>query len=272
MTHQNDITGLSHQGMSRRGLLKGAAGLPLVTSLASILASPALAKLSAATATEISIETSELQLPVKASLFAPDVTPAPAVILIHEWWGLNDQIKSVGAELAKLGYLALCIDMYGGDVATTPERAMDLVGGVNEDAGVDTVKSWVNWLGANSLCTGKVASMGWCFGGGWSLETAIEAEVDASIIYYGRVTAPAERLAAISGPVLGHFASQDQFINGPMVEGFEANMATASKELTAHIYDADHGFANPTTARYDEEDAALAWERSMAFLAKNIGP
>ena len=252
--------------------MKGAAGLPLAASLASILASPALAKLNAAMATDISIDTRELRLPVKASLFTPEFTPAPAVILIHEWWGLNDQIKSVGAELAKLGYLALCIDMYGGEVATTRERAMELVGGVNEDAGVDIVKSWASWLDANSLCTGKVASMGWCFGGGWSLETAIEADVDASIIYYGRVTAPVERLEAIRGPVLGHFASQDHFINGPMVDGFKANMAIAGKDLSAHAYEADHGFANPTTARYDEEDAALAWERSVAFLAKNIGP
>jgi carboxymethylenebutenolidase len=253
-------------GISRRSLLAGAAGLPL----AAILASPALAELSAATATEVTITTKSGGHSVSASLFTPDATPAGAVILIHEWWGLNDQIKSVGAELAKLGYLALAIDLYGGEVATSADEAMQLIGSVNDEVGVDTVQSWANWLREHSAGSGKVAVMGWCFGGGWSLETAIEAGVDASIIYYGQVTAPAERLASITGPVLGHFATQDQFINKPMVDGFEANMAAAGKDLTVYRYDADHAFANPTSARYDDEDAALSWARTTEFLASNL--
>jgi carboxymethylenebutenolidase len=269
MTQQTDIT-----GVSRRGLLKGAASLPLAAAglpLASVLANPALAQMVAAAATEVSLQTQEWDLPVRASLSLPEVTPAPAVVLIHEWWGLNDQIKAVAAELAKLGYIALAIDLYGGEVATSVEMATRLVGEVSEEAGVDTLKSWVNWLRGNPACSGKVAAVGWCFGGGWSLETAIEAPMDASIIYYGRVTAPVERLSKITGPVLGHFATKDQYINGPMVEGFEANMKAADKPLTVHKYDADHGFANPTSARYDDEDAALSWQRTIEFLASNLG-
>jgi carboxymethylenebutenolidase len=269
MTQQTDL-----KGVSRRGLLKGAASLPLAAAslpLASVLASPALAQMAAAAATEVSIKTQEWDVPVRASLSLPEVTPAPAVVLIHEWWGLNDQIKAVGAELAKLGYIALSIDLYGGQVATDAEMATRLVGEVSEDAGVDTVKSWVNWLRGNPACSGKVAAMGWCFGGGWSLETAIEAPVDASIIYYGRVTAPVARLSKITGPVLGHFATRDQFINGPMVDGFTANMKAAGKPLTVHLYEADHAFANPTSARYDNEDAALSWQRTVDFLAANLG-
>jgi len=262
MGHQTDL-----KGLSRRGLLKGAASLPL----ASVLANPALAHVAASAATDISIQTQAQDLPVRASLSLPDVTPAPAVILIHEWWGLNDQIKAVGAELAKLGYVALSIDLYGGEVATDPQTATKLMGAVTEDAGVDTVKSWINWLRQNPACNGKVAAMGWCFGGGWSLETAIEAPVDASIIYYGRVTAPVERLSKITGPVLGHFATKDQFINIPMVDGFKASMEAAGKPLTVHMYDADHAFANPTSARYDDEDAALSWQRTVDFLAEHLG-
>jgi len=265
MTQQSTVN--EKAGISRRSLLAGAAGLPLAT----ILASPALAELSAATATEVTITTNSGGHTISASLFTPDGTPAGAVILIHEWWGLNDQIKSVGAELAKLGYLALAIDLYGGKVATNADEAMQYVGAVDEAVGVDTVQSWAKWLRNHPAGSGKVAAMGWCFGGGWSLEAAIEAGVDASIIYYGRVTAPPERLASISGPVLGHFATQDQFINKPMVDGFEANMAAAGKELTLHLYDADHAFANPTSARYDDADAALSWQRTTAFLAEHIG-
>ncbi len=264
MTQQSKIN--DQVGVSRRSLLAGAAGLPLAT----ILASPALAELSASTATEVSIKTDTGGHTVTASLFTPDTAPAGAVILIHEWWGLNDQIKSVGAELAKLGYLALAIDMYGGKVATNADEAMQYVGAVDEAVGVDTVQSWANWLRGHKVGNGKVAAMGWCFGGGWSLEAAIEANVDAAIIYYGRVTAPVDRLALIKGPVLGHFATLDQFINKPMVDGFEANMASAGKELTVHLYDADHAFANPTSARFDDADAALSWQRSMDFLSQNL--
>lgn len=161
--------------------------------------------------------------------------------------------------------------MYGGQVATDRDTAMSLMTAVDENAGVDTVRSWVNWLKQHPACSGKVASMGWCFGGGWSLETAIESSVDASIIYYGRVNAPLERIQKAEAPVLGHFATLDAFINEPMVKGFEDNMAKAGKDLTVHWYEADHAFANPTSARYDDEDAALSWERSMAFLNQHLG-
>lgn len=254
-------------GTTRRQLLGAAAAAPLAT----LLASPTLTAVAAASATDVSIKTEGMDLAVSASLALPDVTPAPAVILIHEFWALNDQIKAVGAQLAKAGYIALSIDMYGGQVATDRDTAMSLMTAVDENAGVDTVRSWVNWLKQHPACSGKVASMGWCFGGGWSLETAIESSVDASIIYYGRVNAPLERIQKVEAPVLGHFATLDAFINEPMVKGFEDNMAKAGKDLTVHWYEADHAFANPTSARYDDEDAALSWERSMAFLNQHLG-
>ena len=114
--------------------------------------------------------------------------------------------------------------------------------------------------------TGKVATIGWCFGGGWSLNASIATPVDATIIYYGQVDQPASRLARLQGPVLGHFATRDQRINRPMVEGFEKAMAEAGKPLTVYWYEADHAFANPTGARYDAEDAKLAWDRTLAFF------
>ena len=99
-------------------------------------------------------------------------------------------------------------------------------------------------------------------------ETGIEAGTDATVVYYGKVDQSVERLKKLKGPVLGHFASRDTFINPAMVDGFEANMKIAGKEATVYRYDADHAFANPTSARYDEADAKLAWERTTAFFGK----
>lgn len=258
--------GSEQKVVTRRDLMKGAALAPL----ASVLANPVLAKAVAGGLREVSIKTQGDGRVVNASMAVPDVTPAPAVILIHEWWGLNDQIKSVAAEVAKQGYLALAVDLYGGNAATTPEGARTLMSGVDPEVARDTVRSWAAWLKAHRKSTGKVASMGWCFGGGWSLETAIEAGTDAAIIYYGRVDQPLDRLSRIKGPVLGHFATHDGYINKPMVDGFVSGMAAAGKAWEVHWYEADHAFANPTSARYDQGDAALSWQRSLEFLKKNL--
>ena len=181
-----------------------------------------------------------------ASLALPADTPAPAVLLIHEWWGLNDQIKAVAGELARQGYMALAVDLYDGNVATASEEAERLRKAVDAAVATDTLVSWVEWLRKHPKGTGKVATIGWCFGGGWSLNASIATPVDATIIYYGQVDQPASRLARLQGPVLGHFATRDQRINRPMVEGFEKAMAEAGKPLTVYWYEADHAFANPT--------------------------
>ncbi|MFN3232294.1 MAG: dienelactone hydrolase family protein [Alphaproteobacteria bacterium] len=258
--------GETNFSISRRSVLKGVGAVPLAT----VLATPALTKASAAATTDVSLETADGRT-VSASLALPDVTPAPAVILIHEWWGLNDQIKTMAVELAKEGFVALAVDMYGVPATDDPAKARELVGAVVHEEGIDTINSWAGWLRGDDLTNGKVAAMGWCFGGGWALEAAIHSEVDSAIIYYGRVDQPVEKLSEIDGPVLGHFATEDAFIDKPMVEGFEAGMAEAGKELTVHWYEADHAFANPTSARYDDQDAALAWARTLAFLKETIG-
>ncbi|MBT3171734.1 MAG: dienelactone hydrolase family protein, partial [Rhodospirillaceae bacterium] len=110
----------------------------------------------------------------------------------------------------------------------------------------------------------------WCFGGGWSLNAALAEPVDATIVYYGSVKKSAGDLQALNGPVLGHFAERDRWINHAMVSGFEAEMAKAGRAYTSHWYEADHAFANPTSARYDEGDAALAWQRSLDFLRQHL--
>lgn len=95
--------------------------------------------------------------------------------------------------------------------------------------------------------------------------------VDAAVIYYGRVNKTAADLANLKGPVLGHFATQDKWINKDMVGGFEVEMGKAGKAFTNHWYEANHAFANPSNGRYDKEDAQVSWKRTLAFFAKHLG-
>lgn len=252
--------------VARRSVLTGLAGLPL----AAVLADPRLAAAAAAGLEEVTLTTLSGK-EVKASLAVPAELPAPAVLLIHEWWGLNDQIKAVAAELANQGFLALAVDLYGGEVATDPTDAQNHMNAVDPEQATETLAGWIGWLKADSRGTGKVATVGWCFGGGWSLNASIAAPVDATVIYYGRVERSPEDLAKLEGPVLGHFAERDEWINREMVAGFEKNMGLAGKTLEVHWYDADHAFANPTGDNYRKPEAELAWSRTLAFLRQNLG-
>ena len=251
----------------RRRFLKGLAALPLAT----VLAYPELARAAAGRLESVAVPTPAGGTALGA-LAVPARTPAPAVLLIPEWWGLNDQIKAVAQELAGEGYLALAADIHDGRVATTSADAMALVGAFDAEAGLDKLTALADWLKRHESGTGKVGTIGWCFGGGWSLNVSLATPVEATVVYYGNVAKSAEQLASLASPVLGHFATRDARINAEMVSGFEAAMAAVGKtEFAVHWYDADHAFANPTGARYDAEDAALAWSRTLAFFAQHLG-
>ena len=251
----------------RRAFLAGLVSLPL----ASVLAIPELAHAQASTLSSLVIPTSSGGS-ANGVIAMPTTVPAPAVILIHEWWGLNDQIKAVAAEFAKQGYIAFAIDMYGGTVATTPKEAKAAMGALDRTQATEQLAAAIDYLRNSADSNGKVGTVGWCFGGGWSLNASIAAPVDATVIYYGRVSRSAKDLESLSGPVLGHFGTLDKNINSDMVGGFETSMQTAGKadSLTVNWYEAGHAFANPTGSRYDEEDAALAWRRTQEFFMQHL--
>ena len=249
----------------RRRFVQGLASLPL----AAVLADPALVQAAAhkTIATTISAGAGG----ATGFLAVPEKTPAPAVLLIHEWWGLNDQIKAVANDLAQAGFLAFAIDMFNGSVATTREQAMAQIRALGNAAGTKAVAGAVEWLRSHEKGNGKVGTVGWCFGGGWSLNASLATPVDATVIYYGSVTKNANQLKPLRGPVLGHFGTLDKRINAEMVGGFEGAMREAGKsDLTVHWYTADHAFANPSGARYDQDDAELAWTRTLAFLHQHL--
>ena len=248
---------------TRRDLLKGGATLPL----AAVLASPGLARAAAESTQEVRLTLAD-GTQVGGALALPEGRGRAGILLIHEWWGLNDQIRAVAVELAGLGFVALAADLYGGESATTRDAARSLMQAVDGDLATRTLVAWVDWLRGHDASSGKVATIGWCFGGGWSLDASIAAPVDATVVYYGNVKKSAREVATLHGPVLGHYATEDQWIDANMVAGFEASMQEAGKTVTSHWYEAKHGFANPTTARYDEADADLAWKRTIAFLGR----
>lgn len=265
----NANAALAKEPVGRRRVLTGIAGGLAGLPLAAVLADPRLARAAAAGLEDVTL-TTQGGRSVAAALALPATTPAPTVMLIHEWWGLNDQIKSVAAALAEQGYAALAIDLYDGQVTDQPNDARALMQAVNGEAATDTVASWAAWLTGHEASNGKLGTVGWCFGGGWSLNASIAHPADATVIYYGRVIQSVENLGKLKGPVMGHFATRDGWITKDMVETFEANMAAADKPVTSHWYEADHAFANPTQARYDEPNAKLAWDRTLAFYAENL--
>lgn len=246
---------------SRRQVVVGLAGL----SLATLLADPEKVAKAAAGLQTVSINTPSGRS-VSGALAVPEVKPAGAVMMVHEWWGLNDQIKSVASEVAKQGYLALAVDLYNGQVATRPEDAEKYMKGVVPAEARETMSAWVDWLKKHPDGNGKIVSLGWCFGGGMALQAALDRPLDAAVVYYGNVARSADELKKLKGPVLGHFASKDQWITPAMVEGFDAAMAEAQQTRELYQYDADHAFANPTGDHYDAEDARLAWDRTVDFL------
>ena len=173
-------------------------------------------------------------------------------------------------EVSSKGFHALAIDLFQGSVATDRDGAMQQIQSLKEEEAHQTITHWVNWAKQNG--SGKVATMGWCFGGGWSLQASIQNELDAAVIYYGNVGITADEASSIQCPLLGHFGTLDTSINEEMVGQFQKSLRDAGKGdlLTTHWYTANHAFANPTGGRYDEDDANLAWSRTHTFLASYL--
>lgn len=251
---------------SRRALLAGLAGLPL----AALLADPALAQQVAAQTETVTIKTVGGRS-VAAALARPEQGPAPAVMLVHEWWGLNDQIKTMAVEFARNGFLALAVDLFQGRVTADPAEARALTQKVQPAEAGDTLVSWAQWLRNHPDGTRRFGVVGWCFGGGWALNAATMAGSEATVVYYGRVNLPEADLARLQGPVLGHFGRADQFVDAGVVAEFERAMTRLGKPYTIHWYEAGHAFANPTGDNYHREDAQLAWRRTLDFLAEHLG-
>lgn len=198
--------------------------------------------------------------------------PMPGVVVIHEWWGLNEHIRHWTDRLAEDGYAAVAVDLYGGKVATTPDEAMAAMKAVDSGAALKALRAAHRFLETDPrVAAPRTASIGWCFGGAWSLQLAIhEPALDAAVVYYGRlVTDPAE-LKAIQAPLLGVFGNRDEGIPPKVVDEFDRALHEAGVPHSILRYDADHAFANPSGKRYDGKAAEDAWKHVRSFLATHL--
>ena len=198
--------------------------------------------------------------------------PLPAVVVIHEWWGLNEHIKHWTDRLAEDGYAALAVDLYGGQVATDRETALALMKGVDEARAKEILDAAHQFLAKDDrVKADKRGVVGWCFGGGWSLQQALNhPDLDAAVVYYGRLETDPKVLGTISAPVMGVFGNQDAGIPPAAVDAFADAMKDAGKSLTVYRYDAQHAFANPSSGRYNPEAAASAWGHAREFFAEHL--
>jgi carboxymethylenebutenolidase len=212
---------------------------------------------------------------VQGVLYTPSGKgPFPAIVVIHEWWGLNDWVKEQAAKLADQGYVALAVDLYRSKVATTPDMAHELMRGLAEDRAGRDLRAAVAFLRAQSnVKKDRVGSIGWCMGGGYSLQTALlEPELAATVINYRHLATEPENLQKIHAPILGIFGGQDRGIPAEDVKKFEAALQAMGKKVEIVIYpDAGHAFENPNNKTgYRADDAADAWQRTVKFLAGTL--
>ena len=188
------------------------------------------------------------------------------LIVIQEWWGLNDNIKMEADQYFKdLGDVnVMAVDMYDGKVAATPDSAMKLMRGADMNRMVALIQGAVKHAGAKA----SIYSVGWCFGGMWSLQTAIIAgpQAKGSVMYYGRPESNMEKLKSIQCDIIGFFGNLDQSPSPAMVNTFEANMKLAGKNLTAYKYEAGHGFANPSNPSFNAAAKEDSYAKAIAFL------
>lgn len=198
--------------------------------------------------------------------------PLPAVVVIHEWYGLNDHIRHWADRLAAEGYAALAVDLYGGVVAKDSETAQAAMKAVDPAVAITTLRAAFAWLASDERVKATTrASLGWCFGGKWSLELACaEPALDACVVYYGRLVEDEAQLGRVKAPVLGVFGTRDRSIPDAVVSAFEARMTKLGKDCRVLRYDAEHAFANPSGARYDQTNAAAAWAEVRGFLRRHL--
>lgn len=195
----------------------------------------------------------------------------PAVIMIHEFWGLNDNIKEMAEKLASHGYVVLAVDLYEGQVGKTSDEARQIRGSFEQSQWDNNMNSAIEYLEEN-FDAQSIGSIGWCFGGGQSLNLALNnAKLDATVIYYGQLVTDYDSLSKISWPVLGIFAGNDSGIPEETIKKFQSTLDELNIENEIIIYPGvNHAFANPSGDRYAPEESKDAWEKTLKFFNENL--
>src|SRR3989344_806430 len=194
----------------------------------------------------------------------------PGIVMIHEWWGLNDNIREMAKLLASQGYIVLAVDLHNGKVAQTADEARELTSSLNQDEALNNMKAAREYLIKGNA--DKIAGLGWCFGGKQSLQLALSGvPLDATVIYYGSLETDQNKLSSIKWPVLGVFGGEDQSIPVDSVKEFETGLKNLKVENEIYIYPkVGHAFANPSNQNYAPEETKDAWAKSLSFLEKHL--
>ena len=195
-----------------------------------------------------------------------------ALIVIHEWWGLNEDIHAMTEQLAALGYTALAVDLYDGNSATEVRAAYELSTNLssNEERGLTNLQEAYDYLETEMGAT-KIGVIGWCLGGKWSLKTALmlPEDIDATVIYYGSLTDDKDKLATLDMPIIGFVGTRDRLHKEFIA--FDANMKELGKNASIHIYEgAKHAFANASGTVYEPVAAEDSWEKTISFLSSYL--
>ena len=241
----------------------------LIAAILAVVAIPGLA----ATPKDVSYKSGDET--VKGILYTPQGKgPFPGIVVIHEWWGLNDWVKEQASKLSDQGYVTLAIDLYRGKVATTPDQAHELMRGVPEDRASRDLDAAFHYLQSqSSVKKNKIGAIGWCMGGGYSLDLALEEpELAADVINYGHLATDPASIKKINAPILGLFGAQDQGIPPDDVKKFGETLDKMGKKADITIYpDAGHAFENPNNkAGYRAQDAEDAWNKTVKFFASTL--
>ncbi len=195
----------------------------------------------------------------------------PGVIMIHEWWGLTDNIKEMAEKLASHGYVVLAVDLYDGQVGMTADEARQLRSSFEQSQWTENMNTAVSYLEDNHVLS-SMGSIGWCFGGAQSLNLALNNDrMDATVIYYGQLVTDTDELSKISVPVLGVFAELDSGIPPETVNEFESALNEIGVENDITIYPGvNHAFANPSGDRYAPDESKDAWQKTLKFFENNL--
>ncbi len=192
----------------------------------------------------------------------------PGIIMIHEWWGLNDHIKESAKILSAQGYRVLAVDLFG-SVAATPIGAIAQTKGLDQEKAVENMRAAKKFLSDKG--SNKIGSLGWCFGGAQSLQIAVNEKLDATVIYYGNLIEDKEKLKNINSPILGIFGATDDLIPVEKVNLFGNNLKDLNIQNEIKIYDGvGHAFANPTGQNFAPNETKDAWTKTLEFLNKNL--
>lgn len=196
----------------------------------------------------------------------------PGVVLVHEWWGLNDQIKTQAEILATEGYRVLAVDLYNGRIAATSSEAMQLTQSLDQNKSIENLKAALKYLRDHDA--DRIGMVGWCFGGGQTMQLSLaDVDLDATVIYYGNPVTDATQLRKIKWPLLGIFGAEDRSIASSTVTQFEQALNDADVDNQIYIYPGvGHAFANPTNVNgtYAPTEAADAWQKTTAFLREHL--